>query len=72
LGGPFYRRSGRGKEERWRAPEMLAAAVMMVHSGGDGMARADGVTGWLGAGARCQFGSWASNGEEMWQSGGRR
>jgi hypothetical protein len=51
---------------------MLASAAMMVHSGGDGMARADGVMGWLGAGARRQFGWWASNGEEMWRSGGRR
>jgi hypothetical protein len=48
----FYRRMGRGREERWRAPTMLVAATMMAHSGGDGMARADGVTGWLGAGAR--------------------
>jgi hypothetical protein len=44
----------------------------MVHSGGDGMARTDGVTGWLGAGARCQFGWSASNGEGMWRSGGDR
>jgi hypothetical protein len=33
---------------------MLAATAMMAHSGGDGMARADGVTGWLRAGARGQ------------------
>jgi hypothetical protein len=33
---------------------MLAVAAMMAHSGGDRMARADGVTGWLGAGARGQ------------------
>jgi hypothetical protein len=25
----------------------LVAAAMMAHSGGDGMARADSVTGWL-------------------------
>jgi hypothetical protein len=33
---------------------MLAAAAMMAHSGGNGMARVDRVTGWLGAGARGQ------------------
>jgi hypothetical protein len=49
----FYRRTGRGREERWRAPAMLATVAMMAHNG-DRMARADGVTGWLGAGARGQ------------------
>jgi hypothetical protein len=43
LGGPFYRRPGRG--ERWRAPATLAAVAMMEHSGGDGMAREDGGDG---------------------------
>jgi hypothetical protein len=28
-----------GGRKRWRAPARLAAAAMMVHSGGDGMAR---------------------------------
>jgi hypothetical protein len=65
-------RGGGGGEERWQALVMLVVAAMMVHSGGDGMAWADGVTGWLGAGAMCQFGWWASNGEGMWRSGGRR
>jgi hypothetical protein len=40
-GQSFYRRPRRGREERWRAPAMLAAAVMMPHSG-DGTARAGG------------------------------
>jgi hypothetical protein len=40
-GRSFYRRPGRGREERWRAPALLAAAAMMTHSG-DVMARADG------------------------------
>jgi hypothetical protein len=47
-GPSFYRRPGRGGKGRWRAPATLAAAAMRAHSGGDGMARADGVTGWLG------------------------
>jgi hypothetical protein len=48
------------------------------HGGDDGAQwwRRDGlghtvVMGWLGTGARDQFGWWASNGEGMWQSGGR-
>jgi hypothetical protein len=40
-GRSFYRLSGRG-QETGRAPAMLVAAVMMAHSGGDRMARADG------------------------------
>jgi hypothetical protein len=40
-GRSFYRRPGRGREGRWCAPTMLAAAAMMAHSG-DGMARAGG------------------------------
>jgi hypothetical protein len=46
-GGPFYRHRGRRKG-RWRAPTTLGVAAMIAHSGGDGMAQADGVTGWLG------------------------
>jgi hypothetical protein len=41
-GRSFYRRPGRGRKGRWRAPTTLAAETMMAHSGGDG------VTGWLG------------------------
>jgi hypothetical protein len=40
--------TGGRRKGRWRAPATLAAMTMMAHSGGDGMARADGVTGWLG------------------------
>jgi hypothetical protein len=47
-GRSFYRRPGRGRKGRWRAPATLAAVAMMAHSGGGGMARADGVTRWLG------------------------
>jgi hypothetical protein len=46
-GGPFI--GGRGGGGRgWRAPATLPAAAMMAQSGGDGMARADRVTVWLG------------------------
>ena len=47
-GRSFYRRPGRGRKGRCQAPATLAAAAMMAHCGGDGMTRADGVTGWLG------------------------
>jgi hypothetical protein len=38
-GRSFYRWPGRGREERWRAPAMLAVAAIMAQSG-DEMARA--------------------------------
>jgi hypothetical protein len=46
-GRSFYRWPRRGRRGRWPVPVTLAAAAMMAHSGGDGMARADSVTGWL-------------------------
>jgi hypothetical protein len=46
-GRSFYRQPGRGRMGRWRAPATLAATAMMMHNGGDWMARADGVTRWL-------------------------
>jgi hypothetical protein len=48
LGAVLLYAAGEGRKGRWRAPVTLVAAAMMEHSGGDGMARADGVTGWLG------------------------
>jgi hypothetical protein len=47
-GQPFYRRSGRRRGREVACPGELATAEMVVHSGDDGMARADGATGWLG------------------------
>jgi hypothetical protein len=47
-GRSFYRRPGRGRKGRWREQVTLVVATMMAHSGGDWMARADGVIGWLG------------------------
>jgi hypothetical protein len=50
-GWSFYRWSRRGRK-RWQAPARIAAAAMMAHSGGDGMARGrrwrrdDSVTVW--------------------------
>jgi hypothetical protein len=43
-GRPFYRRPGR----EVACPGELATTEMVVHSGDDEMARADGATGWLG------------------------
>jgi hypothetical protein len=54
--GPFYRRPGRKRPNVQLAPARDTATARRAHSAGDETARADGVTGWLGAGARCQFG----------------
>jgi hypothetical protein len=57
---------------RWRG---TIATAMMAHSGGDGMARAgggDGMARHRRGDTRRQFGWWASNDEETWQSGGWR
>jgi hypothetical protein len=48
LGRSFYRRLGRGRGREVASTSELATAGMVAHSGGDGMARADGATGWLG------------------------
>jgi hypothetical protein len=47
-GRPFYRRPGRGRGREVAWPGELATTEMVVHSGDDGMARADGAMGWLG------------------------
>jgi hypothetical protein len=52
LGGPFYRRPGRGRGGEVASTGKLAPAAMMAHSGGDGMARAGGVKGQLRHSAR--------------------
>jgi hypothetical protein len=68
-GGPFYRRLGWGRGDRWRAPASLprrgwwrtVATTGRLGQGGDGMARlAQGDRG-----ARRQPGRRASNGETM-------
>jgi hypothetical protein len=46
-GGPFIGARG-GEGARGGMPGELATAEMVAHSGDDGMARADGATGWLG------------------------
>jgi hypothetical protein len=45
LGRSFYRRPGRGRGREVASTDELDTAGMVVHSGGDGMARADGATG---------------------------
>jgi hypothetical protein len=45
---PFYRRPRRGRGREVACPVELATAEMVAHSGDDGMAQADGATGWLG------------------------
>jgi hypothetical protein len=47
-GRSFYRRPGRGRGREVACPGELATAEMVAHSGDNGMARADGATGWLG------------------------
>jgi hypothetical protein len=46
-GRPFYRRPVRGRGREVSCPGELATTEMVVHSGDDGMARADGATEWL-------------------------
>jgi hypothetical protein len=69
-GGPFIGGRGGGGE--------MASTGEACRGGDDGAQwwRRDGlgqtvVTGWLGTGARRQFGWSASNGKGMWRSGGR-
>jgi hypothetical protein len=45
---PFYRRPGQERGREVACPDELATGEMVVHSGDDGMARADGAMGWLG------------------------
>jgi hypothetical protein len=47
-GGSFYRCPGRGRGREVASTDELATTGMVAHSGGDGMARVDGATGWLG------------------------
>jgi hypothetical protein len=53
LGRSFYRRSRRGRGREVASTGELATAVMVAHSGDDGMARA-GSDGMVWAGARGQ------------------
>jgi hypothetical protein len=46
-GRSFYRRPGWGRGREVASTGELATAGMVAHYGDDGMARADGATGWL-------------------------